>query len=214
VDELPPVRDETGLVVLGSPGTPTRFVEAPLTAEEVATRRRNRWRLLMIVVPGAILIGITLVAVILAGSTPAPVKPVSLPPGYSSSTDGYFAFAFPSGWSTNDLYSDNTGDNDLSGPSGWVAEHIGVRSVPPVVGETPPKSLQAFGMDQPSAFELSAGTPVEVPGAVALRYTMTRPGGFKAVVIDAWRPTVGAEIWLVVEADPATTGTIIRSLNT
>jgi hypothetical protein len=168
----------------------------------------------LIIVPIVLLTAITLVTVMRAGSNPVPVKPLSVPSGYAPSTDGYFAYAFPASWSTNNIYSDNTGDNDLSGPSGWVAEHVGVRDSAPVVGETPPSTLKAFGMPRPTPYTLTGGTPVSVPGAVALRYTMTRPGGFEATVIDAWRSGVGAEIWLVVHADPATTRTIVSSLNT
>jgi hypothetical protein len=196
------------------PGAVRRVDEPLLTHEQVRARRRNRVRLLFVIVPAVLLTGATLAIVMLSGSTPDPVKPLSLPAGYSSSTDGYFAFAFPTKWSTNNLYSDDTGDNDLSGSTGWVAEHIGLRKTAPVRGETPPSSLQAFGIDHPTPFRLSGGEPAKVPGAVALRYTMTRPGGFEATVIDAWRPTVDAEIWLVVQADPTTTEAIASSLNT
>ena len=206
---------EPAVLTLGEvPGSLRRIDEPLLTHEQVRARRRNRMRLLFVIVPALLLTGATLAIVMLSGSTPDPVKPLSLPTGYSSSTDGYFAFAFPTKWSTNNIYSDDTGDDDLSGSTGWVAEHIGVRNTPPVRGETPPSSLQAFGMDLPTPFHLVGGTAVTVPGAVALRYTMTRPGGFEATVIDAWRPTVDAEIWLVVDADAATTETIVTSLNT
>jgi hypothetical protein len=185
-----------------------------MTPEELRTRRRNRIRLLLIVVPALLLTGSTMVALMLAGSTPPPVKPMSVPHGYSSTTDGYFAFAFPSVWSTNNIYSDDTGDNDLSGSTGWVAEHIGLRDTQPVVNEPQPSSIEYFGMSTATPYKLSAATPFSIQGAVGYRYTMTRPGGFEATVIDAWRPTVDAEIWLVVHADPATTQAIVSSLNT
>ena len=47
---------------------------------------------------------------------------------------------------------------------------------------------------------------------MAYRYTMTRPGGFEATAIDAWQSSSGAEIWLVVRADPATTAAVLASL--
>jgi hypothetical protein len=205
---------EPSVLTLGDVPGDLRAIDDPLlTHEQARARRRNRVRLLFVIVPAVLLTGATLAIVMLSGSTPVPVKPQSLPAGYSSSTDGYFAFAFPTKWSTNNIYSDDTGDNDLSGSTGWVAEHIGVRKTAPVQGETPPSSLQAFGMDRPTPFRLDDAEPAKVPGAVALRYTMTRPGGFEATVIDAWRPTVDAEIWLVVEADPQTTEAIVASLN-
>ena len=41
---------------------------------------------------------------------------------------------------------------------------------------------------------------------------MTRPGGFEATAIDAWQSSSGAEIWLLVRADPATTAAVLASL--
>jgi hypothetical protein len=60
---------------------------------------------------------------------------------------------------------------------------------------------------------MSAATPVLVKGAtVAYRYTITRPQGFQAVAIDAWDANTGAELWLLVHADPVTTATVISTL--
>jgi hypothetical protein len=213
MDELLPAAEDRRFPATGADRPPARRAEPPLTAEEIQLRRSNRRRLLFVVVPAVLLTATTLVALMLAGSTPPPVRPRSVPPGWSPSTDGYFAFAFPSQWSTNDLYADDTGDNDLSGATGWVAEHIGIRKDSPVIGEVPPPTLEAFGMDRPTPFSLTGGKPVDVPGAVAFKYSMVRAGGFEATVIDAWRP-MGAEIWLVVDADPSTTQTIVGSLNT
>jgi hypothetical protein len=215
VDEFLPGSNERPVVLTGGVGAPTRRPAVPTAlADTPAARRSNRRKIVLIVVPLIILTGVTLVTVMRAGSNPVPVKPSSVPSGYAPSTDGYFAYAFPATWATNNIYSDNTGDNDLSGPSGWVAEHVGVRETPPVLGEPPPASLEAFGMGRPTPYTLSGGTSVSVPGAVAFRYTMTRPGGFEATVIDAWRSGVGAEMWLVVHADPATTKAIASSLTT
>ena len=47
---------------------------------------------------------------------------------------------------------------------------------------------------------------------MAYRYTMTRPGGFEATAIDAWQSRSGAEIWLLIRADPATTASVLASL--
>ena len=48
---------------------------------------------------------------------------------------------------------------------------------------------------------------------MAYRHLLTRPGGFQAVAIDAWQAGSGAEVWLLVHADPATTATVIGSLS-
>ena len=84
-------------------------------------------------------------------------------------------------WSQSSAYTDDVGDLDNSGPSGWAAEHVGARASPPMPGETPPSSFATFGEPQPSPYHLGPATPTQVKGAaVAYRYTLTRPGGFEA----------------------------------
>ena len=48
---------------------------------------------------------------------------------------------------------------------------------------------------------------------MAFRYIPDRPGGFQATAVDAWQASTGAEIWLLVDADAATTSRILASLS-
>jgi hypothetical protein len=181
-----------------------------LTPAEKKVRRRNRQWFMIIAIPAAVLGVAALVASVIADQSTPSVKPVSVPAGYKAVSDGVFAYAVPAAWATNDLYTDDVGDLYTSGRTGWVAEHVDARPGPPVVGETPPDAFRAFGVNTPSAYQISAGDPTRVPGAaVAFRYQVTRPGGFEATAIDAWQSSSGAEIWLLVDAAPATTTEII-----
>lgn len=167
----------------------------------------------IIAIPALILGVVALIAAMALGSGTSSVRPVTTPPGYRAVDDSYFAYAVPATWSQNNAYTDDVGDLDTSGQSGWTAEHLGVRTSPPSAGEAPPSSFAVFGQTRPAPFQMSAGTPVTVPGAsVAYRYTFTRAQGFRAVAIDAWQASTGAELWLLVHADPATTAAVISSL--
>jgi hypothetical protein len=186
---------------------------AELTPAERATRRRNRRWMAAIVVPAVLVGTIALIATLDLSSAGPSVRPALVPAGYKAVTDGYFAYAVPAGWSKNLAYSDDVGDLDTSGPSGWVAEHVGARPVPPTAGETPPQVLAAFGEARPQPYKLGPPAPVAVRGAsTAFRYALSRPGGFTATAIDAWVAQSGAEVWLLIHADPLTTATVVASL--
>jgi hypothetical protein len=61
---------------------------------------------------------------------------------------------------------------------------------------------------------MGPATPVSIRGtSVAYRYVFTRSAGFEAVAIDVWQADSGAELWLLVHADPAITATVIGSLS-
>jgi hypothetical protein len=169
--------------------------------------------MLVIVVPALVLGAVALIAALALGSEGSRVQPASVPPGYHAVSDGYFAYAVPDAWSQNDAYTDDVGDLDTQGPSGWVGEHLGARTSPPGPGETPPASFAVFGQAHAVPFHLGAATQISVKGAsVAYRYTLTRPQGFTAVAINAWQAGSGAELWFLVHADPATTTAVITSL--
>ena len=184
-----------------------------LTPQERAVRRKNRRWMLVIVVPALILGALALIAALAFGSEGSPVRPASVPPGYRAVSDGYFAYAVPDAWSQNDAYTDDVGDLDTQGPSGWVGEHLGARTAPPGPGGTPPSSFAVFGEARPTPYRLGPAIRVSVKGAsVAYRYTLTRPQGFAAVAINAWQAGSGAELWLLVHADPPTTSAVVTSL--
>ncbi len=183
-----------------------------LTPAELTARRRNRRWMLGIAIPSVVVLVLALLASRQAERNQPSAPTVPPPAGYSVHNDGYFSYVVPSAWSTNPDFTDQAGDVDTSGKTGWAAEHIGFRHSAPVIGETPPASLRAFGMPRPEPYSLTAGHPVAVRGAAAaFAYTMTRPG-FSATVIDAWMTRYDVEIWLVVHAPAPVTARILDSL--
>jgi hypothetical protein len=197
-----------------SPGTgiePRR--PGQLTPAELQVRRRNRQWFVILGVPAIVLGVAALAAAIVADQSSPSLRPVDVPSGFKAISDGSFAYSVPTGWSTNDLYSDDVGDLDTAGATGWAAEHLGVRATPPVRGETPPTALRAFGLAVPTSFDISTATDTTVTGTTtAYRYEVTRPGGFEAVAVDAWQQASGAEMWLLIHAPPTVTAQILASL--
>jgi hypothetical protein len=185
-----------------------------LTPVEREIRRKNRRWMTLLLVPSLLIGTAALIAAVVAGSGPSSIRPIAVPAGYRAVSDGYFAYAVPSSWAQSTAYTDNVGDLDTSGNTGWIAEHVGARSAPPVPGEPAPATFTTFGEIRPVPYHLGPAVPTEVKGAsLAYRYTLTRPGGFQATAVDAWQAQSGAEIWMLVRADPATTSTILASLN-
>ena len=184
-----------------------------LTPEERAARRGNRRWMLGLTVFSVAILGAALIASAVANHNEPTGPKITPPPGYRVVADSYFAYVAPSSWTNNPAFSDEAGDVDTSGPSGWAAEHIGFLPHPPVLGETPPSSLQAFGLPRPQPFQLTGGHAVTVRGAgPAYQYTAIRPGGWTATVIDAYDSRAGVELWLMVKAPPDLTARIISSL--
>jgi hypothetical protein len=164
--------------------------------------------------PSLIIGAVALIAALVAGSAKSSVGAAHVPAGYQTVSDNFFGYAVPSGWTQSAAYTDDVGDLDTQGDAGWVAEHLGTRLTAPVPGETPPTSFATFGESRPTPYHLSPATSAQVRGAsVAYRYTMTRPGGFEATAVDAWLSGSGAEVWLLVHANSATTATVLASLN-
>lgn len=186
-----------------------------LTPEELVARRKNRRLLLGLVVPSIVVLGLALIATAFFWNNEPGGPKISAPAGYKSVSDGYVAYAVPQSWANNPAFSDDAGDTDTSGPSGFAGENRAYRSTPPVPapGENPPASLQAFGMPRAESFDLTDGHPVTVPGATtSFAYTATRPGGFHATVIDTWSSRTGVEVWLMVQAPAQVTDQIVSSL--
>lgn len=184
-----------------------------LTPEERAARRNNRRLMLMLVIPSIVILVLALIATSFYWSNEPSGPKIAPPRGFQAVSDGYFTYAVPDSWSNNQEFTDNAGDIETSGPTGWAGEHRAYRFKPPVLGETPPASLQAFGMPRPEQFQLTGGHPVAVKGAAsAFEYVATRPGGFRATVIDAWSSRTGVEVWLMVQAPAAVTQTLVSSL--
>jgi hypothetical protein len=185
-----------------------------LTPSERAVRRKNRRWMTLIAVPALILGVVALIAAVMAGSGGSSVHPINVPPGFRAVSDGYFAYAVPATWSQSSAYTDDVGDLDTQGASGWAAEHLAGRTSPPGPNEAAPAVFATFGEPRAVPYQLGPATPVQVKGAaVAYRYPFTRTDGFRAVAVDAWQARSGAEIWLLVHADTGTTARVISSLN-
>jgi hypothetical protein len=203
--ELPPSRATKGALEGRHSGQLVEF-------DPVVARRNRRW-MMLILLPALFIGAAALIATVIASHNSHSVPPSNVPAGYRSVSDGYFGYAVPASWSQNGAYTDDVGDLDMSGRTGWAGEHVGARADPPTTADTPPAALATFGEPRSTAYHLTGVEPTSVPGATtAFRYQMTRPEGFHATVIDAWQSQSGAEIWLVVRADSATTATIVASL--
>ena len=182
-----------------------------LTPSELVIRRRNRRWLVSLAIPALVLGVAALAATLLASANKPGMAPLAVPAGYKAVSDGVFAYAVPSGWSTSSAYSDDAGDLDTAGPQSWVAEHVDTRTQAPILGEAPPASFADFGQQKPTPYHVSVGQPTRLSGVTAAyRYQMTRPG-FRATAIDAWQSKSAAEIWLLIDADPATTKVILST---
>lgn len=214
--DLPPTAEQTQGGVLEPrsavvPARPSRGLD--LTPVELQAVRRNRRWILAFFVPSVVLLVLALVASAVAESNQPRGPKAAVPPGYKAVRDSYYSYAVPAGWSTNSVYTDQTGDVDTSGPSGWAGEHIGYRQAAPVPGEAPPLSVEAFGVARPAPYTITGGQAVRVPGATAaFEYTFSRPDGFRAVAVDVWTARNGVELWLVVHAPASVTGVILSSL--
>ena len=217
-----PRHRSNGHTPLSTPTTPPtpptagaleRRRRAELTPAERVLQKRNRRLLLTIAVPAVFLgIGALAASILADAGTPTP-HPLLVPTGYHAAGDGVFSYAVPNSWSKNDAYSDDAGDLETSGPSGWVGDHLTARATAPAPGEAPPQVFQSFGQDRPTPFDIGTATKVRVTGATtAYQYTVTRPGGFIATAIDAWESSSGAELWLIVDASPQITNEVIATL--
>jgi hypothetical protein len=184
-----------------------------LSPLELATRRRNRRWMSLVLFPSVAVGAVALIAAVVADSGSTSVHPVLVPAGYRAVSDGSFAYAAPIAWAQSAAYTDDVGDLDTQGATGWVAEHLGARTTPPTAAETPPASFATFGESRPTPYRLGPAAPTQVRGtSIAFRYSLTRPG-FQATAINAWQASTGAEIWLLIHADPATTSRVVASLS-
>jgi hypothetical protein len=184
-----------------------------LTPEEVAARRSNRRWMLFLAIPSVAILVLALVFTgVFVNNEPSGPK-IVVPPGYQAMNDGYFSYAVPSAWKNNPSNSDQAGDQDTSGPTGFAAEHIAYSRTAPQLGSAAPVQLQALGAPNPTPFGLTGGQSIQIPGtSAAFRYVATRPDGFAATVINAYDYNAAVELWLMIDSPPAVTQTIVSSL--
>lgn len=184
-----------------------------LTPAERMRRRSNR-RWMIGVAGGSVLILAAALAVSAIEAARAPNGPqIAVPAGYQAVKDGYFSYAVPSSWSTNPAYTDQAGDVETSGPSGWTGQHIDYLMHAPLLGAAPPPTLDSFGQTAPSPLSLTGGHAITIKGvSTAYEYQASRPNGFHAVVINAWTSNRDVELWLIVHAPPGETSQILGTL--
>ena len=129
-----------------------------LSPVDAATARRNRRWMVLVLAPALVIGAIALVTTLAASSQGPSVHPILVPAGYHAVSDGYFAYAVPSSWSQSGAYTDDVGDLDTSGQSGWAAEHLEARATPSgAAAKPPPTSFAAFGEPQPAPYHLGRG---------------------------------------------------------
>lgn len=180
--------------------------------DEQRRRRRNRRWVAWIFLPSLLVGLLTTYLAVLADSRAPSVVPLRVPPGFRAVSDGAFGYAIPSSWTSGSADNPGVGDAYYAGGSSWVAEHLDVIGSPPRPAARPPASLVSYGTGARGRYRLGTAVATSVRGAaVSYEYTMTGPGGFVAIALDAWRRD-GARLWLVVHASPSTTHAVISSL--
>jgi hypothetical protein len=156
------------------------------------------------------------ILVVLAITTSGPPEPsvsTKVPAGYRAVADAYYAYAVPADWKENDAYTDSNGDFFYQGKGGWAAETLLIRKSPPLPGDKPPASFEAFGEIRATSYQQSPASAVKVPGTdAAWEYVITRQNGFRAEAIDAWEKNTRTELWLLVRSTASTSETIFDSL--
>lgn len=158
-----------------------------------------------------LLVGAVAAVVYLIGPS-EPSVAITPPAGYQAITDAYWGYAIPAGWTQDSAYTDSNGDFFYRGTGGWAAETLRIRAEAPTLDEAPPSTLASFGQLRPSPYQLIGGARATVPGAdAAWSYTLVR-GSTTARVLDAWVRSSKTEIWLVVQADPQVSATVVSSL--
>jgi hypothetical protein len=167
---------------------------------------------LMLLTP--VVLGVTTLLLAETGGPTEPQVKVNVPAGYQAITDPYFGYAVPAGWTKNTIFSDSVGDLYYQGNGGWAGENERVTKTAPTPAGAP-TSLQSFGQLAPAPYQLTDATPVRVPGATtAVEYQVVRNGHVDATAIDAWDQGTQTELWLLVDAPPSVTHTILSSLTT
>ncbi len=184
-----------------------------LTPTERARRRSNR-RWMLAVACGSILILGAALGVSAIEASKAPNGPqITVPTGYKAVRDGYFTYAVPSSWSTNPAFTDQAGDVETSGSSGWAGQHISYLLHAPSASAAVPVAVDSFGQSSPASLTLTGGRLIDVKGAsVAFEYQANRPNGFHAVLVHAWASRTDVELWLLVHAPQGQTKEILASL--
>ena len=216
VDRFRPASRPTKLDLLGGDRSDVDFHRdrgLDLTPTERARRRSNRRWMLGVACGSIVILGAALgVSAIEASKAPNGPQ-ITVPTGYKAVYDGYFTYAVPSSWSTNPAFTDQAGDVETSGSSGWAGQHIDYLLHAPSVSATVPAAVDSFGQSAPASLTLSGSRSIDVKGAsVAFEYQANRPNGFHALVVHAWSSRTDVELWLLVHAPQSQADQILTSL--
>ncbi len=175
-------------------------------------RRTRTWMLLLLLTP-VVLAGISLLTFTTGGPSEPTVQPVVVPAGYSAITDADFGYSVPKTYTQNLAWTDQNGDFFYGEPHAFVAETLLVSKVPPGPRTRPPASFESFGQPDPVPYSVGDGRTVRVPGtAYGYEEYVTRPGGYRALALEAWERSSSTELWLLVRAPATVTRTVIASL--
>jgi hypothetical protein len=196
--------------VAGKAAAASRPAGSP--AERRRVRRTRIWMLLLLLTP-VCLAGISLLAFATSGPPEPTVHARAVPSGYYAVTDADFGYAVPNAYQQNTSWTDQNGDFLYGDPKAFVAETLLVADTPPTAGSRPPASLASFGQPTPLPYSLGDGHPIAVPGtSYAYEETMTRPGGYQAVIVDTWERSSSTQMWLMLHSPAPVTRTVIASL--
>jgi hypothetical protein len=169
--------------------------------------------MLLLLLTPVCLAGISLLTFATDGPSEPTVHPRAVPSGYYAVTDADFGYSLPNAYQQNTSWTDQNGDFLYGNAKAFVAETLLVVNQRPTAQSRPPSSLESFGEPAPVPYTLRAGHSIDVPGtSYAFEATMTRPGGYQAVIIDAWESSSSTQMWLMLHSPATVTRTVIASL--
>lgn len=181
--------------------------------QRVVARRNRRWLLLFLMTP--ICLGIAVAFAFGVAGQPEPqIPPRSVPPGYRAISDAYYGYAVPASYRLNPNWTDANGSWFYGSSRSFVAETMLVTSHSPGPSTPLPPALAADGETRsPVRWRVVDRRRTTVPHATfAYEVELTRPGGRRAVAIDTWLRDSSTQMWLLVQAPPAVTRTVVGSL--
>jgi hypothetical protein len=193
------------------PPLPARTGDLPPPRSQV--RRNRTWMTLLLLTP-VILAGLAVLAFATDGGGGPSVKPRSVPAGYDAITDSYFGYVVPKSYQQNTTWTDQNADFFYGEAPAFVAETLLITKMSPTPSSHPPASFGSFGqLKSPVPYTVSDGHAVRIPGtAFAYEESITRPGGYHALALDAWERDSSTQVWLLIRAPARVTSTVVASL--
>lgn len=148
-----------------------------------------------------------------SGPAEPSVKPVSVPSGYKAISDLYYGYSIPRGYTQQVQWTDQNGDWFYGTRGSFVAESLSAKTTRPSGHETPPPAFKSAALDVPSPLTLGAPQVIKVHGAdIGYLYRASRPGGWKATVVQVWSATSGPRMWLMIHGSPTMTQAVVASI--